>query len=111
MFLYYSVEKFRLAYAQLIPAMEDKSQWPQSCHGFFMHPPLLKATAGKRKTERYIGLVGRKTRPPKYMDGLGFQDIHAFNMCVLAKLGWRLIQNSDRCVLELEMIQPSTNDT
>jgi hypothetical protein len=53
--MYYSVEKFRLAYAQLIPAMEDKSQWPQSCHGFFMHPPLLKATAGRRKTERYKG--------------------------------------------------------
>ena len=55
MFLYYSVEKFRLAYAQLIPAMEDNSQWPQSCHGFFMHPPLLKATAGRRNTERYKG--------------------------------------------------------
>jgi hypothetical protein len=53
--MYYSVEKFRLAYAQLIPAMEDKSQWPQCCHGFFMHPPLLKATAGRRKTERYKG--------------------------------------------------------
>ena len=53
--MYYSVENFRLAYAQVIPAMEDKSQWPQSCHGFFMHPPLLKATAGRRKTERYKG--------------------------------------------------------
>jgi len=49
--IYYSAEKFRVAYAQLVPAMEDKSQWPQSCHGFFMHPPLLKATAGRRKTE------------------------------------------------------------
>ena len=41
--------------------MEDKSQWPQSCHGFFMHPPLLKATAGRRKTERYKGCT-KKTK-------------------------------------------------
>uniref|UniRef100_A0ACD5VTM9 Uncharacterized protein n=1 Tax=Avena sativa TaxID=4498 RepID=A0ACD5VTM9_AVESA len=42
--LYYSVAKFRAAYAQLIPAMPDKTQWPESDHGFFMHPPLLKST-------------------------------------------------------------------
>ena len=51
--LYYSVEKFRLAYSQPIPAMPDKSQWPKSTHEFFIHPPLLMTIAGRTKTERY----------------------------------------------------------
>ena len=53
--LYYSTDKFRTAYEKLIPAMPDKSQWPKSTHNFFMHPPLLKATAGRPKTERHKG--------------------------------------------------------
>jgi len=47
---YYSVQKFRSAYEGIIPAIPDKSMWPKSDHGFFMHPPLLKSTAGRRKT-------------------------------------------------------------
>ena len=43
--LYYSIDKFRAAYDQLIPAMVDKNQWPKSDHGFFMFPPLLKSMA------------------------------------------------------------------
>ncbi|WVZ90494.1 LOW QUALITY PROTEIN: hypothetical protein U9M48_036792 [Paspalum notatum var. saurae] len=31
----YSIDKFRAAYAELIPAMPDKSQWSKSTHGFF----------------------------------------------------------------------------
>lgn len=46
---YYSVEKFRASYESVIPAMTDKSPWLQSDHGFFMHQPLLKSTAGRRK--------------------------------------------------------------
>jgi len=53
--MYYSVEKFRAAYETLIPAMPDKSQWPESNHGFFMYPPLLKATGGRRHTQRFKG--------------------------------------------------------
>ncbi|CAN6180907.1 unnamed protein product, partial [Urochloa humidicola] len=60
--LYYSTEKFRTAYAQLIPAIPDKSNWPKSDHGFFMHPPLLKATAGRRKNERYKGGSEKKNK-------------------------------------------------
>jgi hypothetical protein len=51
--LFYSVEKFQAAYAQLIPALDDKSQWPKSNHGFFMHPPLLKSVAGRRQVQRF----------------------------------------------------------
>jgi hypothetical protein len=58
--MYYSVDKFRAAYAQLIPAMRDNTQWPESDHGFFMHPPLLKSTAGRPKTERYKGTSEKK---------------------------------------------------
>lgn len=46
---FYSVAKFRAAYEGIIPAIPDKKLWPKSDHGFFMHPPLLKATAGRRR--------------------------------------------------------------
>ena len=49
---YYSVEKFRVAYEGSIPSIPDKSMWPKAAHGFFMHPPLLKSTAGGRRKNR-----------------------------------------------------------
>jgi hypothetical protein len=58
--MYYCIEKFRVAYSQLIPAMPDKTQWPKSTHGFFMHPPLLKPVAGRPKTERHKGTSDKK---------------------------------------------------
>jgi len=59
---YYSIEKLRVAYAQLIPAMTDKTQWPKSSHGFFMHPPLLTPVASRPKSERYKGGTKKKKR-------------------------------------------------
>ena len=50
---YFSIEKFRAAYSACIPALPGKANWPKSDHGFFMHPPLLKAVAGRPKTERH----------------------------------------------------------
>uniref|UniRef100_A0ACD5Y372 Uncharacterized protein n=1 Tax=Avena sativa TaxID=4498 RepID=A0ACD5Y372_AVESA len=49
-----------------------KTQWPKFDHGFFMHPPLLKATTGRQKTERYKGCVDKKKRPTyvPYLQGL-----------------------------------------
>ncbi|KAM0871113.1 hypothetical protein ACQ4PT_039610 [Festuca glaucescens] len=58
---------FRASYSNLIPAMPDKSQWPESDHGFFMHPPLLKATAGRPKTERYKGCSDKKRKKGKHL--------------------------------------------
>jgi len=58
--MYYCIEKFRVAYSQLIPAMPDKTQWPKSTHDFFMHPPLLKPVAGRPKTERHKGSSDKK---------------------------------------------------
>jgi len=63
---YFSVDMFKLAYEEVIPALPDKSQWPESQHGFFIHPPLLKSTSGRRKTQRHKssaeGGQGRKGR-------------------------------------------------
>ncbi|WVZ71146.1 hypothetical protein U9M48_019766 [Paspalum notatum var. saurae] len=53
--LCYLTQKFRVAYETLIPATPDKNQWPEFDHGFFMYPPLLKSTAGRRHDERFKG--------------------------------------------------------
>jgi hypothetical protein len=58
----FRVDKFRVAYSQLIPAMPDKSQWPKSTHRFFMHPPLLKSVVGRPKTKRHKGNGDKKKR-------------------------------------------------
>jgi hypothetical protein len=60
--LFYSVEKFQATYAQLIPALDDKSQWPKSNHGFFTHPPLLKSVVGRRQVQRFRSCTEGKNR-------------------------------------------------
>ena len=62
---YYSVESFRAAYDGRIPAIPDKSMWPKVEHGFFMHPPLLKPTAGRRWQKRYKGAVEGSSKGAK----------------------------------------------
>ena len=59
--MFYSVDKFKAAYEALIPALPDKSQWAQSGHNFFMHPPLLKPTAGRRQNQRFKGCTEGST--------------------------------------------------
>lgn len=68
--LYYSVEKFRTTYSQLIPAIPEKTQWPKATHGFFMHPPLLIATTGRPRTERCKGNADKKTKKAASMSYL-----------------------------------------
>jgi len=50
---YFLVDMLKSAYEEVILALPDKSQWPESQHGFFMHPPLLKSTSKRRKTQRH----------------------------------------------------------
>ena len=54
----YLVEKFRAAYGGVTPSIPDKSMWPKATHGFFMHPPLLKSTAGRSKNRHKGALEG-----------------------------------------------------
>jgi len=79
--MYYSIEKFRAAYSQVIPAMVDKSQWPKSDHGFFMHPPLLKATAGGPKSERYKGCTEKKGNEGKHKSPICKDYGHHWHKC------------------------------
>jgi hypothetical protein len=82
---YYSFERFRAAYENLIPALTGKSEWQQSDHGFFMYLPILKAVTGRRKKERFKGAAessGSTTRKKgqhrcDFCQGFG----HHWNTC------------------------------
>jgi hypothetical protein len=52
----YYVAKFKAAYEGVILSIPDKSMWPDATHEFFMHSPLLKSIAIRRKN-RYKGAV------------------------------------------------------
>ena len=64
---YYSIEKFKVAYEGSIPSILDKSMWPKTTHGFFMHPPLLKSTVGgRRKNRMKSAMEGGNSRKKKH---------------------------------------------
>ena len=50
---YYSVQRFKAAYATPIPALTDQSQWPEVEIEFSMCPPLTKRKAGRPKQSRF----------------------------------------------------------
>ncbi|XP_037473932.1 uncharacterized protein LOC119349951 [Triticum dicoccoides] len=49
---YYSVSRFRAAYAGEIEPITDKSQWPHVNLDFEMVPPDLKSSVGRRRKQR-----------------------------------------------------------
>lgn len=53
---YYSVSKFKAAYAGTIPTMTDKSQWQQVDLGYKIWPLVLKRSAGRPRTRRIVGV-------------------------------------------------------
>ena len=50
---YYSVAKFRAAYATPIPALTDQSQWPEEKIQFSMYPPITRRNTGRPKQSRF----------------------------------------------------------
>ncbi|KAE8776715.1 hypothetical protein D1007_50591 [Hordeum vulgare] len=50
---YYSVAKFRAAYATAIPPLTDQEQWPEVPLEYSMCPPLIKRKAGRPKQSRF----------------------------------------------------------
>lgn len=59
---YFTVERFRVAYHQLIHALPVMSQWPNSDHEFFLHPPILRKTAGMPRKGRYKGCTDKGSK-------------------------------------------------
>ena len=59
---YFSVNKFRAIYEGCIPCIPDKSMWPKATHGFFMHPPCLRSTGGRRKNRMKSSLEGGSSK-------------------------------------------------
>ncbi|WVZ83695.1 hypothetical protein U9M48_030816 [Paspalum notatum var. saurae] len=73
---YYSVEKFKAAYASYVCPLPDKTQWEPVNTGFKLLPPLLKRAAGRPRTRRIVGVEeggsGTKRRQTyKRCGGLG----------------------------------------
>ncbi|WVZ79860.1 hypothetical protein U9M48_027388 [Paspalum notatum var. saurae] len=73
---YYSVEKFKAAYASYVCPLPDKTQWEPVNTGFKLLPPLLKRAAGRPRTRRIVGVEeggsGTKRRQAcKRCGGLG----------------------------------------
>jgi hypothetical protein len=62
---YFSVARFKAAYEGSIPCIPDKSMWPKGTHGFFLYPPLLRATGGGRRKNRFKGALEGGSRNKK----------------------------------------------
>jgi hypothetical protein len=50
---YYSVARFKAAYATPIPALTDQSQWPEVDIEFSLCPPLTRRKAGRPRVSRF----------------------------------------------------------
>jgi hypothetical protein len=68
---YYSVQKFKAAYSGYLPTCPAKCMYPRATHGFFMHPPLLKSTGGRRKNRVKSCVEGGGSSSKKTRKGCG----------------------------------------
>jgi hypothetical protein len=81
---YYSVEKFRAAYASRVPNLKDRSQWIQADLGYKLYPPKQKRAAGRPRVQRHKGFLepGRRTVRCTRCKGFG----HFEKTCRLAEV-------------------------
>ena len=57
---------------------------------------MAKFWRGDQSDARKIHWVSwEKMCQPKEVEGLGFKDLHVFNLAMLAKQGWRIMRNQD----------------
>ena len=62
---YYSVQRFRAAYASRVEPLPDRSQWPQVDLGFKVLPPLLGRAAGRPRVVRIRGCLEKNATKKK----------------------------------------------
>jgi hypothetical protein len=53
---YYSVQKFKAAYASPVPPMPSKEEWEKVDLDFKLLPPLCKRAAGRPRNRRLVGV-------------------------------------------------------
>ena len=62
---YYSVEMFRAAYADRVPPMPDRADWPEVELGFTLFPPLQRRAAGRPRVVRIRGTMEQRANRKK----------------------------------------------
>jgi len=62
---FYSVARFRAAYAGRVEAMTDRSQWPEVDLGFKVYPPFLGRAPGRPKMQRRRGGLEKNANKKK----------------------------------------------
>jgi hypothetical protein len=69
--------------------------WPKATHGFFMHPPLLKATAGRRKNRMKSALEGGSSRKKSATEGGNGRKKHECPICHQLEYHWYTCKNGN----------------
>ena len=62
---FYSVAKFRAAYAAAVPPMPVRSDWPEVDLGYRLFPPLQKRAAGRSRVVRIRGTMEQRANRKK----------------------------------------------
>ncbi|KAG2589095.1 uncharacterized protein LOC120672045 [Panicum virgatum] len=69
--------------------------WPKATHGFFMHPPLLKVTAGRRKNMMKSALEGGSSRKKSATEGGNGRKKHECPICHQLEYHWYTCKNGN----------------
>jgi hypothetical protein len=65
----------------------------------WVYPYMSRFWWGRQQNERKISWMSwKRMGVAKVRGGLGFRDLELFNLALLAKQGWRILQNPDSLV-------------